>query len=63
MVNRGGLRVFVHPMTNDINGQPRDEPLWMGEPLPVNVAFLRRVVERAPARRVMHEPQKTTNTP
>jgi DOPA 4,5-dioxygenase len=41
MVNRSGLSVLVHPMTGDAVADHETNPLWMGEPLPVDVELLR----------------------
>ena len=46
MMNRTELTVLVHPQS----GRPRDDhtlnALWMGEVLPVNVAFMREIEDR-----------------
>jgi DOPA 4,5-dioxygenase len=42
MVNRAGLSVFVHPMSDDLVRDHDTSPLWMGEPLPIDVEILRR---------------------
>jgi DOPA 4,5-dioxygenase len=41
MLNRGGLSVLVHPLTGDEVADHDVHPLWLGERLPVNLAFLR----------------------
>ena len=40
MLNRNGLTVLVHPETGDDVADHRDQPLWLGEVLPLNIAFL-----------------------
>lgn len=53
MLNREGLRVLVHPLTGDEVADHTERPLWLGEPLPLDVELLRRHVARreaAPAR-------------
>jgi DOPA 4,5-dioxygenase len=42
MVNRGGLSVLVHPMTDDDVGDHDTRPMWMGEVVPLDIEFLRR---------------------
>src|SRR4051812_5968274 len=37
MLNRGGLRVLVHPMTGDDVADHTSNPLWLGEPLPLDL--------------------------
>jgi aromatic ring-cleaving dioxygenase len=44
MVNRAGLSVLVHPISNDPVRDHDTSSLWMGESLPIDVAFLRRHV-------------------
>jgi DOPA 4,5-dioxygenase len=44
MVNRDGLSVLVHPMTDDPVADHETSPLWMGEPLALDIEFLRRHV-------------------
>ena len=46
MVNRAGLSVLVHPISDDPVRDHDTSPLWMGEPLPIDVEFLRRHVQR-----------------
>ena len=46
MVNRCDLSVLVHPITDDPVRDHDTSPLWMGEPLPIDVEFLRRHVHR-----------------
>lgn len=43
MLNREGLDVLVHPETGDHVADHTESALWLGNKLPVNVAFLRRV--------------------
>ena len=45
MVNRADLSVLVHPITDDPVRDHDTSPLWMGEPLPIDVEFLRRHVQ------------------
>jgi aromatic ring-cleaving dioxygenase len=40
MLNREGLSVLVHPRTDDELADHVTNPLWLGEQLPINVAFL-----------------------
>ena len=40
MLNRNGLTVLVHPETDDGVVDHRDNPLWLGEKLDLNIAFL-----------------------
>ena len=40
MLNRDGLTVLVHPETDDDVADHRDNPLWLGEKLDLNIAFL-----------------------
>jgi DOPA 4,5-dioxygenase len=42
MLNRSGLSVFVHPLTDDAVADHETNPLWMGESLPIDVEILRR---------------------
>ena len=46
MVNRAGLSVLVHPISDDPVRDHDTSPLWMGEPLPIDVESLRRHVQR-----------------
>lgn len=41
MLNRSGLSVLVHPMTGDHVADHATNPLWMGQPLPIDLDFLR----------------------
>jgi aromatic ring-cleaving dioxygenase len=41
MLNREGLSILVHPMTGDAVADHIANPLWLGEPLPLDVEFLR----------------------
>jgi aromatic ring-cleaving dioxygenase len=48
MLNREGLSVLVHPVTDDAIADHETRTLWMGESLPLDVDFVRRyVAERA----------------
>ncbi len=40
MLNRQGLDILVHPNTADAVIDHRDNPLWLGEKLTLNIAFL-----------------------
>ena len=40
MLNRDGLTVLVHPETDDDVLDHREHPLWLGEKLNLNMAFL-----------------------
>src|SRR5687767_12265179 len=40
MLNRQGLDILVHPRTEDEVADHITNPLWLGKPLPINVAFL-----------------------
>jgi len=40
MLNRDGLTILVHPETGDDVVDHRDNPLWLGEKLDLNIAFL-----------------------
>jgi aromatic ring-cleaving dioxygenase len=42
MLNRTGLSVFVHPRTDDHVADHETHPLWMGEPLPIDLEMIRR---------------------
>lgn len=44
MLNRAGLSVLVHPLSDDIVRDHETSPLWMGEPLAIDVDVLRRHV-------------------
>jgi DOPA 4,5-dioxygenase len=41
MLNREGLSVLVHPRTGDEVADHSVNPLWLGEPLPLDIEFLR----------------------
>jgi aromatic ring-cleaving dioxygenase len=47
MLNRGGLRVLVHPMTGDDVADHTSHPLWLGEPLPLDLDFIRAHASRS----------------
>jgi DOPA 4,5-dioxygenase len=49
MVNRAGLSVLVHPISDDPVRDHDASALWMGEPLPIDVESLRRHVQRRDA--------------
>jgi DOPA 4,5-dioxygenase len=42
MLNRGGLGIFVHPITGDEVADHTSHALWLGEQLPLNIDFLRQ---------------------
>jgi aromatic ring-cleaving dioxygenase len=44
MINRGGLSVFVHPRTDDHLADHETHPLWMGEPLAIDLEMIRSYV-------------------
>ena len=46
MLNRAGLSILVHPNTDDPVADHEASPLWLGEPLPLDVDVIRRVVSR-----------------
>lgn len=47
MMNRKGLSILVHPNTSDMVKDHRDFPLWLGEKLDLNIAFLEAGNKRA----------------
>jgi DOPA 4,5-dioxygenase len=40
MLNRDGLTILVHPNTGEDLEDHRDRPLWLGQKLDLNLAFL-----------------------
>ena len=42
-LNHGGLSVLIHPETGDDPTDHTEHALWLGEKLPLDIAFLRRV--------------------
>ncbi|NQV98860.1 MAG: 4,5-dioxygenase [Rhodospirillales bacterium] len=40
MLNRQGLNILIHPNTSDAVRDHRDFPIWLGDKLPLNIAFL-----------------------
>lgn len=40
MLHRQGLNVLIHPNTDDVVADHRDFPIWLGDKLPLNFAFL-----------------------
>ena len=40
MLNRQGLNILIHPNTSDAVADHRDFPIWLGDKLPLNIAFL-----------------------
>ena len=45
MLNRNGLSILVHPMTRDPLADHAENPLWLGEPLPLDIEVIRRHLE------------------
>jgi aromatic ring-cleaving dioxygenase len=43
-LNHGGLSVLIHPETGDDPTDHGEHALWLGEKLPLDIAFLRRAV-------------------
>ena len=43
MLNREGLNILVHPLTDDSVADHTRSALWLGSPLPLRVEVLRRV--------------------
>lgn len=43
MLNRGNLRILVHPLTGDPWQEHVDQALWLGEPVPIDREKLRRI--------------------
>ena len=41
MLNRDGLTIFLHPLTDDDLGDHEQYPIWMGEMLPLNLDMFR----------------------
>jgi len=41
MLNRDGLTIFLHPLTDDDLVDHEQYPIWMGEMLPLNLDMLR----------------------
>ena len=41
MLNRDGLSILVHPMTDDEIADHLQSAVWLGEPLPFNLDFVR----------------------
>jgi DOPA 4,5-dioxygenase len=41
-LNHGGLSVLIHPETGDDPTDHSEHALWLGEKLPLDIAFLRR---------------------
>jgi aromatic ring-cleaving dioxygenase len=48
MLNRGGLSILVHPITDDPVADHEVNPLWLGEAVALDVEFLRGVVKQKP---------------
>src|SRR5262249_41270123 len=42
MLNRSGLSILVHPRTGNEIEDHEKLPLWLGEPLPIDLEFLRQ---------------------
>jgi aromatic ring-cleaving dioxygenase len=49
MLNRAGLSILVHPVTDDPVADHEASPLWLGEPLRLDVDFIRREAKPKPA--------------
>jgi aromatic ring-cleaving dioxygenase len=49
MLNREGLDVLVHPMTDDSVADHTRFALWLGSPIPLRVEVLRRGSRTSPA--------------
>jgi aromatic ring-cleaving dioxygenase len=41
-LNRGGLSILVHPITDDPVADHEVSPLWLGDAVAVDVEFIRR---------------------
>jgi aromatic ring-cleaving dioxygenase len=48
MLNRGGLSILVHPITDDPVADHEMNPLWLGEVVAIDVEFLRDAVKQKP---------------
>jgi aromatic ring-cleaving dioxygenase len=48
MLNRGGLSILVHPITDDPVADHEMNPLWLGEVVAIDVEFLRDAVKKKP---------------
>jgi len=46
MINRDGLSILVHPSTDDPIADHDSRPIWMGQPLSLDVETIRRFVAR-----------------
>ena len=40
MLNRRSLNILIHPNTSDMVADHRDFPIWLGDKLDLNIAFL-----------------------
>lgn len=49
MLHRGGLSIMVHPRTGDEIADHLESPLWLGEQLPLDQAFIRDYVAKLTA--------------
>jgi DOPA 4,5-dioxygenase len=47
MLNRNGLSILVHPLTGDPIADHAESPLWLGEPLPLDIAVMRAYLASA----------------
>jgi aromatic ring-cleaving dioxygenase len=47
MLNRGVIVILVHPETGDDYQDHAEHALWLGEKLPLNLEFLRRIAARS----------------
>lgn len=45
VINRGPLSALIHPNTGDDIRDHSQRATWMGEPLPVNLAMLKRFLK------------------
>ena len=41
MINREGLTILVHPSTDDPVADHDSRPIWMGQPIPIDVEMVR----------------------
>jgi aromatic ring-cleaving dioxygenase len=48
MLNRGGLSILVHPLTDDPVADHEVNPLWLGEAVSIDVEFIRGMVKQTP---------------
>jgi DOPA 4,5-dioxygenase len=55
MLNRNGLSIVVHPLTDDEVADHLKNPLWLGTPVPFDAEFIRRYIESKAANRAAQE--------